>query len=76
MKNLFNKFRLGGSKTKLSPHDIKYEPINSIKKVLGLEHNPRVRSVVEPPISSTEWSIKERIRLGEVAKGNRWGVGL
>jgi hypothetical protein len=68
MKNLFNKF--GYNKIKLSPHDFKYEPINSIQKVLGLEHNPRVRSVVEPPISSTQWCIKERIRLGELAKAN------
>ena len=35
MKTLFNKIRLGRSNTKLSPHDIKYEPINSIRKVLG-----------------------------------------
>lgn len=76
MKTLFKKFGLGCKKIKLSPHDIKYEPINSVQKVLGLEHNPKVRSVVEPPISSTQWCIKERIRLGEMAKGSSWGAGL
>jgi len=67
MINLFNKFRLGSSKTKLSPYDIKYEPINSIQKVLGLQHNPKVKSVVKPPISATEWCLKNQIKLGRRA---------
>jgi hypothetical protein len=45
--------------------DFKYNPIDSNPKKLGLQHNPKVKSVVNPPITAAEWCLKNQIELGK-----------
>jgi len=70
---LFNrKKRVYSSNSIVRPMDFKYNPIDSNPKVLGLEHNPNIKSVIEPPMSSTEWCIKEHNRFANSLLGKKW----
>jgi hypothetical protein len=52
--------------------DFKYNPINSNPKKLGLEHSPNIKSVTEPPITSTQWCVEEHKRFANTMVGKKW----
>lgn len=73
IQSLFNRKRVYSStNTIVRPMDFKYNPIDSAPKRLGLEHNPNIKSITEPPMSSTEWCIKEHNRFANSLLGKKW----
>jgi len=74
IQSLFNRKRVYSSSTNtiVRPMDFKYNPINSNPKKLGLEHSPNIKSVTEPPITSTQWCIEEHKRFANTMVGKKW----
>lgn len=77
IQSLFNrKLAYSSTNTIVRPMDFKYNPINSNPKKLGLHHSPNIKSVTEPPITSTQWCIEEHKRFANTFAntmvGKKW----